>query len=166
MAANQRKAREGCRLSTTGWSDWELAMVPLVDGFEKRGETDRKGFICSNIRNAFPDEAERCGIYEWQARKSGQPDRVVYVGSTCRCSTRSGPLRARILEYCTNGSHKKDLINDALSRGYELWVRVQVVERPYPDGIDDAQDLENAFLDTYNYAWNKRRNGDIRNILP
>ena len=164
MAANQRKAREGCRLSTTGWSDWELAMVPLVDGFEKRGETDRKGFICSNIRNAFPDEAERCGIYEWQARKSGQPNRVVYVGSTCR--DKVGALRARILEYCTNGSHKRRLINDALGKGYKLYVRVQVVENLYPDGREDAQKLENKLLDKYDYAWNKRRNGDIRNILP
>ena len=35
-----------------------------------------------------------------------------------------GALKGRIFEYHTNGSHKRDLINDALSRGYELWVRV------------------------------------------
>ena len=165
MAANQRQAREDSHLRRAGWSDWELAMVPLFNGFEKRGKTNQEGFICSNIRNAFPDESERCGIYEWQARRSDQPNRVVYIGSTCR--SKEGALRGRILEYCTNGSHKRKRINDALREGYELWVRLQVVEAPYPNGREDAQELENAFLDKYDYAWNKRRNGNqIRKILP
>lgn len=33
----------------------------------------------------------------------------------------------------------------------------------------DAQDQENALLDKYDYAWNKRRNGGVagmRDILP
>ena len=165
MAANERRAREDS-LETRSWSNWKLAMVPwipdLPEGFEQRGP-NQVGLIRSSIRDAFPRLARRCEFYEWQARRVDQPDRVVYVGSTC--PGKAGGLRKRILEYCRNGSHIKDLINGALHKGYELWVRVQVVERRYPDGKEDAQELENAFLDCYDYAWNKIRNGDRRGIL-
>lgn len=79
----------------------------------------------------------------------------------------------RILEYCTNGSHKDDLINDALRRGYELQVRVKVVgrmwnpvRRIWHPREEVAENEENKLLATYNYAWNKRNNGQIREILP
>ena len=150
--------RENSHLPVAGWSDWERAMVPPQNAgycHESRGP-NRVGFICSSIRNAFPDQAEHCGIYKWQARGTlhRQPNRVVYVGST-------GSLRGRILEYCTNGSHKGDLINDALHRGYELWVRVKSAR-----DRETAEDLQNDLLDRYNYAWNVRRNGGLRRILP
>ena len=161
----QRKARED---SFEGkWSIWEPAMIPmrpdLLVGFEPRGP-NQAGLICSSIRNAFPLQAQHCGIYEWRAKGTlpHQPSHIVYLGSTCR--TKPGALRRRILEYCTNGSHKGDLINDALSSGYELWVRVKIVE-----GIDPrikAEAMENALLATYDYAWNIRNNGPIRHILP
>ena len=127
--------RENSRLPAAGWLIWERAMVPPQSvgyNLEPRGPS-QVGFICSSITNAFPDQAEHCGIYEWQARDvlHGQPNHVVYVGSTCSC--KPGLLRGSILEYCTNGSHKVDLINDALCRGYELWVRVK-----------SAQDRETA----------------------
>ena len=83
---------------------------------------------------------------------------VVYVGSTCR--TKRGALRSRILEYCTNGSHKDDLINNALDDGYELCVRVKITR-----GRQAAEDEENDLLDQYDYAWNTRGNGEIRDIL-
>ena len=153
--------RENSRLSAAEWSDRKRAMVPpqaVGDNLEPRGP-NQVGFICSSIRNAFPDQVEHCGIYEWQARRQIQPNRVVYVGSTCSC--KSGSLRERILEYCTNGSHKDDLINDALHRGYELWVRVKGAR-----DRETAEDLENNLLDRYNYAWNVRCNGVLRHILP
>ena len=64
--------RENSRLSAVGWSDWRRAMVNVDPQtvryeIEPRG-SNQVGFICSGIRNAFPDEAEHCGIYEWQAR--------------------------------------------------------------------------------------------------
>ena len=116
----------------------------------------------SSIRNTFPNEAEHCGIYEWQARFDGQPNRVLYVGSTCR--GKAGALRDRILEYCRNGSHKKDLINDALRRGYELWVRVKISQARH-NCRKDAERMENELLAEYNYAWNIRNNA-VRSILP
>lgn len=88
-----------------------------------------------------------------------QPNHVVYVGSTCSC--KPGSLRDRILEYCRSGSHKDDLMNDALRRGYGLWVRVKSARDK-----ETAEDLENELLDHYNYAWNVRCNGELRRILP
>ena len=168
MAANQRQLRENSHLPIAGWSHWEKAMVPaLREGVDEPRGPGQIGFMRKNIRNAFPDLARRCGIYEWAAKGTlhGQPNNkiVVYLGSTCRA--KPGALRGRILEYCTNGSHKKDLINDALSRGYELWVRVKIVEGNNPSK-EKAQDMENAFLNKYDYAWNTRINGKIRKILP
>ena len=155
--------RERSHLPVAGWSDWERTMLPRQTvgyNLEPRGP-NQAGFICSSIRNAFPDQAEHCGIYEWQARGTlpDQPNHVVYVGSTCSC--KPGSLRGRILEYCRNGSHKDDLINDALRRGYELWVRVKSA-----GDRETAEDLENDLLDRYNYAWNVRCNGGLRCILP
>ena len=123
--------------------------------FERR--RNQVGSYCLSIEDAFPDQAKHCGIYEWQARGTlpDQHNHVVYVGSTCRC--KPGSLRERILEYCRNGSHKKDLINDALERRYELWVRVKIsTPRNYSRG--DAQRMENELLAEYNYAWNIRDN--------
>lgn len=168
MATSRRKLRErilgGHRL-TAGWSDWEKALVPLDDDLEHRGKPKQVGLMCSSIKDAFPCEAECCGIYEWKAVGTfhGQPDHVVYIGSTCR--SKPGALRHRILEYCTNGSHNKELINEALNRGYELWVRVKIVNEWLPSK-EDAEDMENDLLDRYDYAWNVRNNGRIRDVLP
>ena len=171
MAASQRKAREHSHLPTAGWSDWKRAMVPWIPGVsslpvdcESRG-SNQAGLIYSSIRSAFPSQARHCGIYEWRAKGTlrGQPNHVVYIGSTCRA--KEGALRRRILEYCTSNSHKEDFINDALSKGYELWVRVKIVEGSNPSR-KKAEAMENEFLDEYDYAWNKRNNGQVRYILP
>ena len=157
--------RENSHVPTEGWSLWKSAMVPQqteVHNLQPRGQ-NQVGYICSSIRNAFPDQARNCGIYEWQARRSDQTNRVVYVGSTCRGKT--GALRERILEYCRNGSHKKDLINDALRKGYELWVRVKI-SLARQKCREDAERMENELLAKYNYAWNIRNNAAVRSILP
>lgn len=159
--ADHRRPREFSRLPAQGWTVWFRAMVPLDDqggNVEPRGD-GQVGFICTNIRAAFSDEANRCGIYEWRVKGTldHQPKYVVYVGSTCR--GKAGALRRRIEEYCTNGSHKANLINGALQRGYELWVRVKT-----SNGREDAENMENELLERYNYAWNERKNG-IRHIL-
>jgi len=168
MAANRRQKRERSHLPIAGWSHWEQAMVPTFrEGVDEPRGPGQDGFMCSSIRTAFPDQARHCGIYEWAAVGTlrGQPDNrvVVYIGSTCR--DKPGALRRRILEYCTNGSHKEDLINEALHRGYELWVRVRIVEGSNPSR-KNAEAMENEFLARYDYAWNTRNNGHIRDILP
>lgn len=155
--------RENSHVPTEGWSGWKRAMVPQQGhNLQPRGQ-NQVGYTCSSIRNAFPDEAEHCGIYEWQVRKSGQPNRVVYIGSTCR--GKAGALRGRILEYCRNGSHKKDLINEALRKEYELWVRVKI-SKARENCRKDAERMENELLAKYDYAWNIRNNVAVRSILP
>ena len=155
------------------------AMVPEKPGrvvgrhrrhFERRSDGEQ-GLMCANIREALPDEMSECGIYEWQARRPRRGTRaghrnVVYMGSTCR--ENPGALRGRILEYCTDGSHKSAIINDALQRGYELWVRVKTSGRTSSDDSRQAAGkMENKLLESYDYAWNLQNNRKktIRQIL-
>ena len=150
------------------------AMVPaeepetMVGQHYEHRSAGQTGVMCTNIRKALPDEMNKCGIYEWKARGLfvGQPDGVVvYVGSTCRAIP--GALRDRILEYCTDGSHKPRIINDALQRGYELCVRVKTSGRNSDRSRKTAENRENELLERYDYAWNFRNNGKtrIRQIL-
>lgn len=108
---------------------------------------------------------EVCGIYEWRAsrlpRRGPAIHKVVYVGSTCPRQLGNFPrLRSRILNYCIHGNHEKELINDALNRGYELSVRYKEAAN-----VEEATGLENELLKKYNYAWNIRNNA-IREVLP
>lgn len=169
MAAPVR-LREKSRLQgeqREGWSEWKRAMVP-PDSNARNLEPRRPGQVgkmSSSIEHALGNLAELCGIYEWRAKgtRRNQPNNVVYVGSTC-VRRRPQKLGSRIIRYCKYGNHKKDLINTALERGYELWVRVKSASDE-----SSAQTMENELLRDYNYAWNKRQNGGddgIRDILP
>ena len=80
----------------------------------------------------------------------------------CRAKPRA--LGDRILEYCEDGSHKSAIINKALQRGYELWVRVKTSGRSSDRSRKTAGNMENELLQRYNYAWNVRNNA-IRDIL-
>ena len=66
-----------------------------------------------------------------------------------------------------SGSHKPAIINTALQRGYELWVRVKTSGNTSDRSKEDAENMENELLETYDYAWNLRNNGKtrIRQIL-
>ena len=151
--------RENGRPRKKGWSDWFVAMVPFRSDAVKNRAPGHHGYILRDIERAFPGEAGHCGIYEWKAQKPGRAKSfVVYVGSTCR--DKPGALRARINEYCRDGSHKSELINDALHRQYTLLVRVKVAR-----SRENAEELENDHLDIYDYAWNERRNGDVRHDI-
>ena len=55
---------------------------------------------------------------------------------------------------------QKYLINDALNKGYEIWVRFKFTG----DTTKVAETRENSHLDEYDYALNERRNG-VRHIL-
>jgi hypothetical protein len=156
-------------LLQVGWSDWVKAIVPLAaqqPGFyiqRPNGLRRESQEILSNVPGLHYEAAYGCGIFEWSARKiesRNETKVVVYIGSTCQAYPGSS-LRDRITEYCTNGSNKADLMNDALTRGYELWVRVKGTENR-----ETAEDLENELLDRYDYAWNVRRNGELRHIFP
>lgn len=139
-------------------------MVPRDSRKRKLGK--RGPFQVGRMKSDILDYEEiedLCGIYEWRATQPDQPNTVVYVGSTCTRNAQFDLLSNRIFRYCKYGNHKRDLINDALSRGYELWVRVK-----YADNEKNAKQMENALLESYDYAWNKRQNGGdngIRHIL-
>ena len=138
------------RLST-GWSSWHKAMAPD----KRQGYKKRPGMIGYKITRLVVPNGHRCGIYEWKiVHPVRQVNNVVYVGSTCRSNCNS--LRARIKEYCSNGSHKRDEINEALRRGYELHFRT----KPALDE-DAARRMEEMRLRTgrTNYSWNVVMNG-------
>lgn len=164
--AGPRLLREKSNLQapqSEGWSNWKKAMVPVVtNGYTQNRGRNQEGFIWKNILKEGTIPRDLCGIYEWRTIRQGQPKRgqVVYVGSTC---TRRGTfhwLQNRILGYCSTGNHKKDLINEALKRGYTLEVRYKEA-----NDEEDAKTKENELLAKYNYAWNIRNNG-LRDILP
>ena len=148
------------------WSLWTRAIVPTRHGSytENRGP-DQPGYMWSNIRKVLDEVAGLCGIYEFQARGTlpGQlQSAIVYVGSTCPRGADRGlcrRLNSRIINYCKYGNHKEDLINDALSRGYELWVRYKQAR-----SAEEAQAWENTLLAMYDYSWNVRNNGNIRAV--
>lgn len=152
-----------------GWSPWIIGMAGTGSpgtrnrNFRERGGSDQVGFMNTNLARELTEaRVGPCGIYEWsvvkyQGSRSDPPHRVVYVGSTCRFECR--PMQNRIVAYASNGNHKKDLINGALRREWELWVRFKNARNE-----DEAKDMENALLERYNYPWNVRHNG-VRPIL-
>lgn len=153
LRESSRLQGEQCR----GWSAWTRAMVPPDSNgrnLEPRGP-GQVGYMSSRIEDALGNLTELCGIYEWRAKgtRPDQPSYIVYVGSTC-VRRKPQKLGGRIIRYCKYGNHKEDLINEALARGYELWVRVKPASSER-----EAQGLENALLRDYDYAWNKRQNG-------
>ena len=107
--------RENCELPEYGWSLWVRAMAPaLGEDYEFKGRGGgHAGYMYKCIGSNLSNYAMHCGIYEWEARKAGQPNGVVNVGSTCR--SKAGALKGRIREYCRDGSHKDVLIDDALT---------------------------------------------------
>ena len=151
MAQTQRRVRENSHLQfpqSQNWSAWKRAIVPpLYDGANTvNRHQNQVGFIWGHILNDG-NLQKLCGIYEWRATRQDQPNRVVYVGSTCTRCGNYEPLQSRILGYCRHGNHKAALINDALTRRYTLEVRYkQVWNEP------QARELENDLLDMYDYA--------------
>lgn len=166
-----RRLREESHLQSPeseNWSEWILAIVPEANDNNRRGLQKRQrgqpGYKTSRVETYLGEIGEVCGIYEWRASRlprHGQAiHKVVYVGSTCPRQGNFPRLRSRILDYCIHGNHKKELINDALNRGYELSVRYKEAAN-----VEEATGLENELLKKYNYAWNIRNNA-IREVLP
>ena len=151
------------------WSNWVLAMTPdKHDNFKTRATKGYK-ITETELKHQFRNQTDRpCGIYEWKARHTTTYEEyVVYIGSTCR--GKEGNFIGRICEYCTNGSHKSDFINSALSKGYELWVRYKGSgnnTNACDSGRKSAEHDENSVLKRYDYAWNIRSVKEIERNLP
>ena len=97
---------------------------------------------------------------------------MVYVGCTCR-QRNDRSLTDRLSEYARNGSHKADLIDQALEDGYQIKVRTKKVNLEGqqdgrcgpPNRVEsqrEAERMENVLLAKYDYKWNIRNNENIR----
>ena len=79
-------------------------------------------------------------------------------------------LYLRLSEYMKHGSHIRKIIQRALNDNFEIHVRwIKLSEeicgkRFNETGEKIAEELENRYLDRFDYAWNKRRNGNRRKI--
>lgn len=83
-----------------------------------------------------------------------QSDNVVlYVTGAC-VQRKPQKLGSRIIGHCKYENHRKDLIDEALAKEYELWVHVKPASSERK-----AQGMENALLRDYDYIGNKRQNG-------
>ena len=148
------------------WSDWKRIMAPGTENsklYTKRGLRQEGRYNRGHLEDL---RGKGCCIYEWCAVKR-KTKHVVYIGSTCmdkcqtccsnpnggQCTCQDCSLHTRIQEYVKNGSHISDLINDALTRRFNLEVRYIQCK-----SIREARRLEDAYLSMYNYAWNKINN--------
>ncbi|XP_053397375.1 uncharacterized protein LOC128556398 [Mercenaria mercenaria] len=115
-STSSRRPRENYRDSYIpgNWSEWIEIMSPIPQGMFV--ERDGPGYRNTNVRRYIK---ENCGIYELALGKSRYERVAVYLGSTCR----SENMFARINEYCRNGSHKSEIIDEALNQGYTIYVR-------------------------------------------
>ena len=157
------------------WSDWVLAMTPIchVD-FRKRSTEehyDRPGYKITKaaLQREFDDERAEysCGIYEWKARSYAGEEYVVYIGCTCR--GKKGNFIERINEYCIDGAHKCDEIDDALTKDYQLWVRFKGSGDSgiaHDGNKQCAEKDENRVLKYYDYAWNIRSVKQYNRTVP
>ena len=88
------------------------------------------GYKSLSVEATLANPAELCGIYESggaEETRSDQPNNVVlYVGGTC-AHRKPHKVRSRIIGYYKYGNHKKDLIYEALAKGYDLWARVNLL---------------------------------------
>ena len=168
--APEKKREEQVRITRLGgkWSGWmEIAAPNIPVGGSSRKKIGQKD------KSVLEDIPWNCGVYELKV-DNGDESYVVYIGSTCRksdnrkkCSCKgdkyrchkgeSCSLQLRITEYARNGSHKAELIDQAIEEGFSLYVRYCTSRNP--------RILENKYLALYDYAWNERNNGQIRNVF-
>ena len=177
MAGVARIKRENCR---SVWSVWKpiITATPVNNWAsakrrEKTGdERIAYGYVYEPGLRNIPCA---CGVYELKA-DNGEESYVVYIGSTCRkrynrkdCSCSGDKhrcyhgepcsLKLRITEYARYGSHKAELINNAIHMGFDIYVRYINCR-----STEVARVLEGRYLALYDYAWNLKKNGDIRPV--
>ncbi|CAB4010013.1 Hypothetical predicted protein [Paramuricea clavata] len=131
------------------WSKWFTEMKPGNHG--DTAWTKRREQHVGLRRISVKHVADNCGIFEWKIKCEAQ-EKIIFIGST-------SSLRNRIREYSYDGSHKGDLINEALGRGYTMCVRFKTFLY-----IGESQQAVNELLGKYNYAWNVTNNGELRAI--
>ena len=123
-----------------------------------------------SLKSKFPPEEYKYGLYEIMAQRRTRLETAavfdindfervaLYLGNSAR-KTKVGVYN-RVHEYCKNGSHIRNLVEDALDKGYDLLFRVASVRKR-----KDTKTFEGKLLDEYDYAWNSNRNGERRYVL-
>ena len=166
-----RRRREISRLNgfeAEGWTPWAIVMRPQPTHTYEARDEGREGFYRPNWARGedMAEAVDQCGIYELKIMDpEGKRSDVVYVGCTCR-GAGNNSLEQRIDEYLHHGSHKHEQIDAALLRGYTIHVRVKPCGRDYKNARRAlVQAMENILLTIYDYAWNARENGEIRDIF-
>ena len=159
------------------WSVWREALVPKEIGAKDpksySPRTAHKGIKTHHynestrrdLRTQCEEASDCCGVYELKV-ENGNQTAAVYVGSTCREAKKS--LYDRISEYMLDGSHIRKIIQRALDasfRVYVRWLKIKEDDFPGEDLRKLAEDVENEYLDEYNYPWNKRKNVERREIF-
>ena len=127
MATNTPgKPKRESKADDKDFSDWVLFMQRYGSP-EVVKRRDEIGYVSKNWTMLLRYQLNGCGIYEIQIRRAYIKPKIVYVGSTCRkrndCS-----LERRLSEYTRNGSHKKELIDQALRWKYDIYVRIKKLE--------------------------------------
>ena len=131
------------------WSDWQLAITPMdtVDAAGSKRKPHHPG-----VRRDVDVPTEK-GVYEWAIRSPGGRKKVVvYAG---RAKGEQCNLNRRTKQYMWDGSHHPGSINDALKRGFDVFVRFRPCR-----SAEQAVDLEARLLRKFDYAWNKMDNGN------
>jgi len=152
------------------WSKWVLAMTPNSRRhFKIRASGAGYRIKKKALKSKFRNQKYSCGIYEWKAKNtSTKEEYVAYIGSTC--TSKRGNFITRIYQYCSDGSHKFMHIDQALTKGYKLWVRFKGSGtrdgRRTKKNKESAEDDENRVLKFYHYAWNIRSVKQIHRTLP
>ena len=162
------------------WSVWREAIVPnnvaeADDGGSYTPRNRRPGVAThyynnkttQALQNGCDDGGTCCGVYELKV-VGGETEAVVYIGSTYRRSAMS--LYRRLSEYMRDGSHIRRIIQRALDLDFAIHVRwLKLSQELCPavrrgERLNYATAIENRCLDSYNYAWNQRNNGNRREI--
>ena len=159
------------------WSKWQEALVPKEVGTANpklySPRLGRQGIkkhhykksTRENLRTQCEKAGDCCGVYELKV-ENGDQKAVVYVGSTCRAAKSS--LHDRISEYMLDGSHIRGIIQRALNASFRIyvrWLKIKKIDFPEEDLRKLAEEVENKYLDEYDYPWNKRRNVERREIF-
>ena len=101
-----------------------------------------------------PITISRTGRIVQAERTDKSPVATEYEGINSRTKR---AIYERFREYTGSGSHKKDLIKQALDDGYELQVRAKPSANRGKSVEDEAE-----LLSRYNYPWNVKNNGKLR----
>ncbi|KAG6424098.1 hypothetical protein SASPL_114510 [Salvia splendens] len=127
-----------------------MHMQKLIGGSDwKEHSSGAERYRTQNLPNRTSPGAYELGIATSASRKLHSASVIpVYTGQ-------ANNVRARLQSYGRSGAHLATLFADVFTRGLPIVYRWAPMESK-----EAAQRMEAELLDSYDYAWNKRNNGD------